>query len=87
MAKYFTEEQMVELFKRFEVMIGCTARGVLTRELKRMDEGVVRCANCQKRNTDDCAMYYEINGKAWHWESDEGFCHCGYRGAKLTLVP
>lgn len=40
---------------------------------------VVRCQRCAKRNTPDCAMWYqcEVCGGQWSWETDEDFCSRG----------
>ena len=42
---------------------------------------VVRCKDCVKRNTPDCAMYYKCSvcGGQWSWENDNGFCSFGER--------
>lgn len=42
---------------------------------------VVRCRDCIKRNTPDCAMYYKCSvcGGQWNWENDNGFCSFGER--------
>lgn len=42
---------------------------------------VVRCKDCIKRNTPDCAMRYECSrcGGQWSWESDYSYCSYGER--------
>lgn len=42
---------------------------------------VVRCKDCKKRNTSDCAMRYECSvcGGQWSWEADNAFCSFGER--------
>lgn len=42
---------------------------------------VVRCRECRKRQTPDCAMWYRcsICGGEWSWETDNGFCSYGER--------
>lgn len=42
---------------------------------------VVRCKNCRKRHTWECAMHYESDdGKEQYgWENDNDFCSCGER--------
>lgn len=42
---------------------------------------VVRCRDCRKRNTSDCAMQYESDdGKEQYaWENDNDFCSWGER--------
>ena len=42
---------------------------------------VVRCENCRKRNTWECAMHYESeDGKEQYgWEDDNDFCSWGER--------
>lgn len=40
---------------------------------------IVRCQKCAKRNTPECAMWYqcEVCGGQWSWETDEDFCSRG----------
>lgn len=40
---------------------------------------VVRCKNCKKRNTDDCAMYYRSaeSDEQYSWNNDNDFCSWG----------
>lgn len=40
---------------------------------------VVRCKNCKKRHTDDCAMYYRSaeSDEQYSWELDNDFCSWG----------
>ena len=40
---------------------------------------VVRCKDCIKRNTPECAMRYECSrcGGQWSWESDYSYCSYG----------
>lgn len=40
---------------------------------------VVRCKDCIKRNTANCAMWFNCIkcGGQWSWESDNGFCNFG----------
>lgn len=47
-------------------------------------EEVVRCKDCIKRNTPDCAMYYVCSecGGQWSWESDNVFCSYGEKKGK-----
>ena len=42
---------------------------------------VVRCKNCRKRHTWECAMHYESeDGKEQYgWENDNDFCSWGER--------
>lgn len=42
---------------------------------------VVRCENCRKRHTWECAMHYESeDGKEQYgWENDNDFCSWGER--------
>ncbi len=42
---------------------------------------VVRCRECVKRKTPDCAMYYECSkcGSQHTWESSNAFCSFGKR--------
>ena len=42
---------------------------------------VVRCKDCRKRNTWECAMHYESeDGKEQYgWENDNDFCSWGER--------
>lgn len=41
---------------------------------------VVRCKDCVKRDTGECAMSYECScGGQWSWEVDNGFCVFGER--------
>ena len=41
---------------------------------------VVRCENCIRRGTDDCAMYYGCEcGEQHTWETDNDFCSWGER--------
>ena len=42
---------------------------------------VVRCKDCIKRNTANCAMWFNCMkcGGQWSWESDNGFCSLGER--------
>ena len=42
---------------------------------------VVRCKDCIKRNTPDCAMRYECSrcGGQWSWETDYSYCSYGER--------
>lgn len=42
---------------------------------------VVRCKDCIKRNTPDCAMRYECSscGGQWSWETEYGYCSYGER--------
>lgn len=41
---------------------------------------VVRCENCIRRGTEDCAMYYECEcGEQHAWETDNDFCSWGER--------
>lgn len=37
--EYITKQQVIELVKRCEVIIGCTGAAVLTREIERMADG------------------------------------------------
>ena len=45
---------------------------------------VVRCKDCGKRNTPDCAMWYKcsICDGQWSWETDNGFCSIGERSVE-----
>ncbi len=41
---------------------------------------VVRCENCIRRGTEDCAMYYGCEcGEQHTWETDNDFCSWGER--------
>lgn len=41
---------------------------------------VVRCENCIRRGTEDCAMYYGCEcGEQGSWETDNDFCSWGER--------
>lgn len=41
---------------------------------------VVRCENCIRRGTEDCAMYYGCEcGEQHAWETDNDFCSWGER--------
>ena len=42
---------------------------------------VVRCKDCKKRGTPDCAMWYQCSvcEGQWSWETNEGFCSYGER--------
>lgn len=41
---------------------------------------VVRCENCIRRGTEDCAMYYGCEcGEQHTWETDDDFCSYGER--------
>lgn len=41
---------------------------------------VVRCENCIRRGTEDCAMYYGCEcGEQHTWEKDNDFCSWGER--------
>ena len=42
---------------------------------------VVRCKDCKKRGTQDCAMWYQCSvcEGQWSWETNEGFCSYGER--------
>lgn len=41
---------------------------------------VVRCENCIRRGTEDCAMYYGCECGGQHtWETDNDFCSWGER--------
>ena len=42
---------------------------------------VVRCKDCVKRYTPDCAMQYrcQICGGQWQWENNNDFCSYGER--------
>ena len=42
---------------------------------------VVRCRDCRKRNTRDCAMQYESDDskEQYGWETDNDFCSYGER--------
>ena len=41
---------------------------------------VVRCENCIRRGTEDCAMYYGGEcGEQHTWETDNDFCSWGER--------
>lgn len=42
---------------------------------------VVRCKDCIKRNTEECAMWYEDIGDEYQysWESDDDYCSWGKR--------
>lgn len=42
---------------------------------------VVRCKECRKRGTPDCAMWYQCSvcGGQWSWETNDGFCSYGER--------
>ena len=41
---------------------------------------VVRCENCIRRGTEDCAMYYGCESGEQHtWETDNDFCSWGER--------
>lgn len=48
---------------------------------------VVRCKECAKRYTPDCAMQYQCSvcGGQWSWESDDAFCSWGERGESNEL--
>ena len=78
--EYITKQQAIDLVKRCEVIIGCTGVVVLTREIERMNEGIVRCKFCVKRKTDSCSMHYESDCEEYSWEVDDDFCSCGKRG-------
>ena len=42
---------------------------------------VVRCKNCRKRHTWECAMHYESEdgNEQYGWENDNDFCSWGER--------
>lgn len=41
---------------------------------------VVRCENCIRRGTEDCAMFYRCEcGEQHTWETDNDFCSWGER--------
>lgn len=41
---------------------------------------VVRCEDCIRRGTEDCAMYYGCEcGEQGSWETDNDFCSWGER--------
>ena len=42
---------------------------------------IVRCRDCAKRNTDDCAMRYCccVYGAPQSWETDDDYCSWGVR--------
>ena len=42
---------------------------------------VVRCKDCAKRNTPDCAMWYRCKNcdGQWSWETNNDFCSYGER--------
>lgn len=70
MAEYITKQQVIELVKRCEVIIGCTGAAVLTREIERIEATEVivnktdytgKCGTCQ---------WFERNGQERH-----GWCH------------
>lgn len=47
---------------------------------------VVRCENCIRRGTEDCAMYYECEcGEQHAWETDNDFCSWGERRDKIYV--
>jgi len=50
-------------------------------EPKKETAEIVRCRECVKRNTSECAMWYrcEVCGGQWNWETDEDFCSRGER--------
>ena len=43
---------------------------------------VVRCKDCVKRHTEECAMWYEDIGDDYQysWESDDDYCSWGGNG-------
>lgn len=47
---------------------------------KEMEE-IVRCRDCVKRGTPECAMNYRCSvcGGQWSWETDNDFCSMGRR--------
>ncbi len=52
-----------------------------TQEPKKETVEIVRCRECAKRNTPECAMRFlcEGCGGQWNWETDDGFCSRGER--------
>ena len=49
---------------------------------------VVRCKDCVKRHTGECAMSYECScGGQWSWEIDNGFCVFGERKSQDDRTP
>ena len=50
----------------------------LKKELESTDTklDIVRCKDCTKRHTPECAMRYDCNncGGQWSWENDDVFC-------------
>lgn len=55
-------------------------KGAVKRVLIRAPEAVVRCKDCAKRDSEDCAMFYRCNcGEQHTWETDDDFCSYGER--------
>ena len=45
------------------------------------EKAIVRCKDCEYRDTDDCAMFYTCDecGSQHSWERDDSFCSYGKR--------
>lgn len=90
--EYITKQQVIELVKRCEVIIGCTGAAVLTREIERMP---VKQGNWLKSEDDYCGLnIYQCSlcHEEWCFEIDDdvkdlNYKHCPNCGAYMMGWP
>ena len=96
MAKYIERDAFIAWLKKIPMVDLSDGRGLcrvifeddFKRAIKNMPENIihgsevfVRCENCRKRHTWECAMHYEsVDGEEQYgWENDNDFCSWGER--------
>lgn len=79
MTKYISTDALIEELKRRDFMPVIVKQAIDAVPATDVVE-VVRCEECIRRGTEDCAMYYGCEcGEHNAWETDNDFCSWGER--------
>lgn len=88
--EYIDREEVIKIIEQYDLSSGSTLgchSGAIECAISAIEmlpaadvAEVVRCEDCIRRGTEDCAMYYGCEcGEQHTWETDNDFCSWGER--------